>query len=63
MPTIKVRIAPDGSKVSVGVEGVAGESCTSLTEGLEAAVLGSGAERELTEEYYQEPNIGVEERI
>jgi len=60
--TIKVTVDRDG-RIKMKVEGVQGESCTSLTEGLEAAIFGDSSHRELTSEFYQEPDIGVEEHI
>lgn len=60
MKEIKINVSPDGSKVKVGVAGVAGESCTELTRGLEAALFGDGTTNvELTDEYYQDPEQGV----
>lgn len=60
MQEIKVNVSADGSKVKIGVNGVAGESCTELTKGLEARIFGDGTTSvELTDEYYQDPEQGV----
>jgi hypothetical protein len=60
MATLRAKISPDGSKVKIEVEGIAGESCLSTTEALEKAIFGDGrVDRNLTDEYYQEPEIGV----
>lgn len=62
MPNIKVRVSPNGGEVGIEVDGVAGASCTDLTKSLESAIMGN-ARQTLTDEYYQEPDIGVEESI
>lgn len=63
MPNVRVKISPNGGKVNIEVEGVAGASCTDLTQSLESAIMGGEVKRDLTDEYYQEPDIGVEESI
>jgi hypothetical protein len=63
MPTIKIKISPDGGKVQVGVDGVSGESCVDLTAGIEAAMLGAGSTQELTDEFYQQPGVDIQESI
>lgn len=63
MATVKIKVSPDGSKVEVGVEGVSGSSCTDLTEGIEEALMGGEPKRNLTDEYYQEPGIDIQESI
>jgi hypothetical protein len=64
MGQVKVRISPDGSEVKVEVNGIAGESCTDLTAALEKSIYGSSTiEQNFTDEYYQEPDIGVESSI
>lgn len=50
--TIRITVPRDPARgVKVEVDGVTGESCTSLTAKIEQA-LGSPGQRELTEEYY-----------
>lgn len=64
MKTIRMNISDDGSKVKIGVEGVAGEDCVKLTEGLEAAIFGEGSSTvEHTSEFYEDPEIGVTENV
>lgn len=60
MKEIRINISPNGAKAKIKVEGVTGESCTDLTRGLEAAMFGdSTPDRELTEEYYQSAEQGI----
>ena len=51
--TLRFRITQDG-RVEESVEGVVGESCQQLTEGLEQA-LGTVERREATSEAYIRP--------
>lgn len=55
MRTIKVSIKPDGS-TTIEVNGVKGEKCTSLTEGLEKK-LGKTVSQQKTDEYYQQEEV------
>jgi hypothetical protein len=59
MKEIKVNISPDGSKVSVEVNGVPGPSCKDLTEQFQKA-LGTVIETKKTGEYYLTPEIEVQ---
>lgn len=63
MPNVRVKISKDGSNVQVGVEGVAGASCTDLTQSLEAAIMGGEVKKDLTDEYYTEPEISIEGNV
>jgi len=62
-PTITVTISKTG-KTSLHVQGVTGQTCTSLTAALEA-VLGGKAETELTADYFasggDDETMGVRE--
>ena len=49
--TIEMIIHPDG-RVEMRIEGVKGDACTKLTEGVERVLGGKVVERELTSEYY-----------
>lgn len=50
---IDVYILPDGT-VKIGVRGVKGQKCVSLTEGVVKALGGEVLEREHTDEFYQD---------
>jgi len=65
MKTIKIHVNKDGSKVKIGVEGSPGHACKDLTESLEKAIFGGGGASsvEFTEEYHQEPSLGVDHTL
>lgn len=54
MQKVTVKIAPDG-RVELHVEGVAGADCTIITAGIEQGLGGDVVERQMTDEYFQEP--------
>ena len=58
---IEVYIEKDGS-VRIEVRGIKGESCLDLTKGLEAALGGQVASREMTPEAIEVAQEYIEER-
>lgn len=52
MARIKVKISKDGSKTEIQVEGVQGQSCTSLTAKMQEA-LGVVEKQDLTQEFHE----------
>lgn len=52
---IEVRIAPDGT-VQIHVMGVKGEGCLAITQALELALGGQNTQRQLTDEYFEQPS-------
>ena len=61
MPRLKIRLSPDGSESEILVTGQSGAGCEELTKDLESAVFQSGADKEYTEEYYQEDQNEISE--
>jgi hypothetical protein len=52
MAKILISIPKRGGKIKLEVEGVAGDSCTLLTQPYEARLGGKVAEQDLKPEYY-----------
>jgi hypothetical protein len=65
MKTVTVKVSSDGSSAKVSVDGVQGGDCVDLTKSLEDAIFGMGSSREqqFTEDYYNEPDVGVDRSL